>query len=121
MENPYESPQCRVEPAEGDRGAIGAKQIGTGVLGFLAACLITGLVSVVLGVVISAVVGGQYRAVPGLIATCVSPGIAGPLVGIALWAATRKRARPFGRGALVLGVACFLVVGGCLLTMLGLG
>ena len=121
MENPYESPRSTGEPAEGDRGAISAEAIGSGILGFVAAGLITGLVSVALLVVVPAVVGGQYAAVPGFIAACVSPGIAGPLVGIALWAATRKRARPFGRGALVLGVTCFLVVGGCLLMLVGLG
>ena len=121
MENPYESPQSTGEPAEGDRGAIGAKAIGSGILGFVAAGLITGVVSVALGVAAEVGSSSQYVNFTGLIVACVSPGIAGPLVGIALWAATRKRARPFGRGALVLGVTCFLVVGGCLLMLVGLG
>ena len=118
MENPYESPQSTGEPALGDRGAIGARAIGLGILGFLAAGVITGVVSVVLGGVAEAGASSQYEFILFLIVACVSPGIAGPLVGVALWAATRKRARPFARGALVLGVTCFLVVGGCLLTMM---
>jgi hypothetical protein len=109
MENPYESPQGAWEPASGDRGTSGARAIGLGILGFVVAGVITGLAAIVLG----SMVGGTYEP---LIVGCISPGIVGPLVGIALWTATRRRARPFGRGALVLGVGCFLVVGGCLLT-----
>ena len=121
MENPYESPRSTGEPAAGDRGATGARAIGLGVLGFVAAGVITGVVSAALGGVAEAGTSSQYEMVPFLIVASISPGIVGPLVGIALWAATRKRARPFARGALVLGVTCFLVVGGCLLMLTGLG
>jgi hypothetical protein len=92
------------------------KAIGLGALGFLAAGLITGVVAIGLGIFVGAIHIDQYAGVVGLVVACLSPGVVGPLVGMALWAATRRGARPFARGALVLGVTCFLVVGGCLFT-----
>ena len=115
MTNPYESPKTPSESNE--RPRIRGSAVGPFLAGFFLCGLITLVVAAIAGGVVGAAERGTYRGLRGLVIFLNSPGIIGPVCGGILWALSRKWNRPFAIGAVAMGVAAFLFVGGCLMVM----
>lgn len=110
MTNPYESPKTPSEPMEPPR--ITGPAVGA----FLGGALVCAGLTFV-GALFAAMVAGAFVSDPyggtGIVVFLNSPAVLAPIFGGITWALSRKKNRPFAIGAVALGVAAFVLVGGC--------
>jgi hypothetical protein len=108
MSNPYESPKIPSDANEPPRITLAA------VVAFVAGSMVCASLTF-LGALATATVAANLRdtRVNSLLVFLCSPAVFAPLFGGIIWALVRELNRPFAVGAITVGVAGFLLIGGC--------